>query len=96
MNNYFSTLKENKIRGQHVKLKLYLPVGKVIYLDKSLEHILHNVDNVTDTWDYNMLGEKWVMLEDGLTCLDCEDINGVTSLELDSIRNILPLIENVK
>ncbi|MCO6498855.1 MAG: PspC domain-containing protein [Vicingus serpentipes] len=87
LNNYLSTLKQNKIRGQEVKLKLYLPVGKTIFLDKSLKHIIHNVANVTDTWDHNMLGEKWVMLEDGLTCLDCDEIEGITSEQLNLLRS---------
>jgi len=39
-----------------------------------------------------MLGKRWVMLEEGLTCLDCEKIEGVTSSQLDSIRAIEPLL----
>jgi phage shock protein PspC (stress-responsive transcriptional regulator) len=96
LSNYFSFVKENKIRGQEVKVKMYLPVGKSIYLDKSLRHIIHNVDNVTNTWDPHMLGKKWVMLDDGLTCLDCEEIDGVTSLQLDSIRAYVPELMDEK
>ena len=96
LSNYLSFAKENKIRGQQVKVKMYLPVGKSIYLDKSLRNIIHNVDNVTNTWDPHMLGKKWVMLEDGLTCLDCEDIEGVTSLQLDSIRTYIPELMDEK
>ena len=88
LNNYLSTLKENKIRGQEVKVKLYLPIGKTIFLDKSLKHIIYNVANVTDTWDHNMLGEKWIMLENGLTCLDCADIDGITSDELNLLKDV--------
>jgi phage shock protein PspC (stress-responsive transcriptional regulator) len=86
LGNYISTLRENKIRGQEVNVKLYLPVGKSIYLDKSLKHIIHNIDNVTNTWDPHMLEKRWVMLAEGLTCLDCDEIQGVTTLQLDSIR----------
>ena len=96
LNNYFSTLKKNKIRCQEIKVKLYLPIGKSIYLDKSLKRIIHKVDNVTDTWDPDMLGKKWVMLKDGLTCLDCDDINGITSNELDSIRTFQLVSEEIK
>jgi phage shock protein PspC (stress-responsive transcriptional regulator) len=95
LENYLATLKENKIRGQQVQVKLYLPVGKSIYLDKSLKRIIHDIDNVTDTWDHDMLEKKWVMLEDGLTCLECYEIEGVTALQLDSIRAIEPIIEVV-
>ncbi len=93
LNNFLATIKENKIRGQQVRMKLYLPVGKSIYLDRSLKRILYGIENVTNTWDYDMLEEKWVMLEDGLTCLDCDDIDGVTTSELDSIRLYEPIIE---
>ncbi|MCB0402605.1 MAG: PspC domain-containing protein [Flavobacteriales bacterium] len=82
---FWSTLKEHKIRGQQVKLVLKLPVGKTIYLDDSLDGLIYNIENVTDTWDHYMLGKKWIMLDEGLTCLDCEDIEGVSSSELDSV-----------
>ena len=93
LGNYLATIKENKIRGQQVRVKLYLPVGKSIYLDKSLKRIIHNVDNVTDTWDNDMLEQKWVMLANGLTCLDCEEIEGISATQLDSIRVYEPIIE---
>ncbi|PCI97291.1 MAG: hypothetical protein COB15_08185 [Flavobacteriales bacterium] len=94
LGNYISTLRHNKIRGQEVNVKLYLPVGKSIYLDRSLRHIINNVANVTDTWDPDMLGKRWVMLEDGLTCLDCDEIEGITTAQLDLIRAYeLPVVE---
>lgn len=96
LSNFLATLKENKIRGQQVKFKLYLPVGKSIYLDRSLKYIIHNVDNVTDTWDPEMLGKRWVMLEEGLTCLDCNEIDGVTATQLDSIRAFVPQVDEDK
>ncbi len=91
LSNYFSTLKENKIRGQQIKLELYLPVGKSVYLDKSLEQIIFDVDNVTNTWDKDMVENKWIMLAEGLTCLDCANIDGISTVELDSlmINNIV-------
>lgn len=89
--NYLSTLKENKIRGQEVKLKLYIPLNQVIYLDESLEELLDNVNNVSDTYDKKMVGNKWIMLENGLTCLDCTYIQGVTTQDLDTIKKQQPL-----
>jgi len=87
LNNFFSTLKENKIRGQHVKLTLYIPLYQVVYLDKSLKELIYDVDNVTNTYDKKMLGKKWVMLEKGLTCLDCENVKGISNFQLDSLKN---------
>ena len=87
LNNFFSTLKENKIRGQHVKLTLYIPLYQVVYLDKSLKELIYDVDNVTNTYDKKMLDKKWVMLEKGLTCLDCENVKGISNFQLDSLKN---------
>ena len=82
-NNYISTIKAHKIRGQQVRVKLYLPIGKSVYFDKSIRDVIYNIPNVTDTYDGDMMGETWVMLEDGLTCLDCDDIDGIASDELE-------------
>lgn len=95
LNNYLSTLKENKIRGQQVEIDIYLPIGQSIYLDKSLKRIINDIDNVTNTYDHTMLDKNWVMLDDGLTCLDCDKIKGVTTLQLDSIRAIEPIVEEI-
>ncbi len=91
LNSYLSTLKKNKIRGQEVKLKLYIPLNQVIYLDHSIKDLLDDVANVSDTYDKEMTGNKWVMLANGLTCLDCAEINGVSTLQLDSIKKYVPI-----
>lgn len=84
--DYFSTMKENKIRGQEVELVMYLPLYQVIYLDESTKDLIYDVDNVTNTYDKKMVGQKWVMLKEGLTCLDCQDIEGITSAELELLK----------
>jgi hypothetical protein len=81
-NPYLSFEKQEKIRGQEVELTLLLPLGKVVYLDESLDGFIYDIENVTDTRDSQMLGKKWIMLENGLTCLDCAEIEGITSEEL--------------
>lgn len=91
LDNYLSTLKENKIRGQQVKLKLCIPLNQVIYLDESIKELLDDVDNVSNTYDKKMISNKWIMLESGLTCLDCTDIQGITTLQLDSLKNYIPI-----
>jgi phage shock protein PspC (stress-responsive transcriptional regulator) len=95
LNNYLSTLKENKFRGQGVEIEIYIPIGKSIYLDKSLKRIIYDIENVTNTYDHKMLNKNWVMLEEGLTCLDCDNIEGITTLQLDSINSIKPIVEEV-
>lgn len=89
--NYFSTLKENKIRGQQVELTLYIPLYQVVYLDESVKELIFDVENVTNTYDKKMVRNKWIMLESGLTCLDCLDIKGITTTQLDSIKTYIPI-----
>ena len=43
-----------------------------------------------------MLGETWVMLEPGLTCLDCSEIKGISTTELDSIKLNNIVFEEIK
>ena len=54
-------------RIPHVKLKLNLPVGKVVYFDDSMTKIMYNIKNTSNTYDYDMVGKKWIMHTDGLT-----------------------------
>ena len=91
IDNYLSTLKDNKIRGQQVELTLYIPLYQVVYLDESVKELIFDVENVTDTYDKEMIRNKWIMLESGLTCLDCLDIKGVTTTQLDSIKTYIPI-----
>lgn len=91
IDNYLSTLKDNKIRGQQVELTLYIPLYQVVYLDESVKELIFDVENVTDTHDKKMIRNKWIMLESGLTCLDCLDIKGVTTTQLDSIQAYIPI-----
>lgn len=69
--NYFVLNTESKYRGQQVKLILKLPVGKSVMLDKSLDWMPDDIQNVTDTWDHDMLGYTWTMTKDGLECKGC-------------------------
>lgn len=91
IDNYLSTLKDNKIRGQQVELTLYIPLYQVVYLDESVKELIFDVENVTDTYDKEMIRNKWIMLESGLTCMDCLDIKGVTTTQLDSIQAYIPI-----
>ena len=92
--DYLATNKEHKIRGQQVEITVYLPLYQSIYLDKSTKELIYDIDNFTNTYDKKMVGRKWVMLEQGLTCLDCNDIEGVTSKELEELK-ALKMVETI-
>lgn len=64
---YFILAENQKWRNQQVKVTLYLPEGYVVYLHRSLLPIIHDIKNVTNTWDGDMVGHYWEMKEDGLT-----------------------------
>lgn len=83
---YFNLSTASKYRGQHVKLILKVPVGKSVVLDKSLENMLDNVSNVTDTWDWDMLGHEWKMTKDGLECNQCPGISDKEHEDHDETR----------
>lgn len=69
--NYLSTEEEQGFRLQAVELTLYIPEGTTIYLDQSMKHFIYNVDNTTNTYDKRMVNHYWEMLDEGLTCKDC-------------------------
>jgi hypothetical protein len=64
---FFSLGEESKWRNQRLHITVKIPEGKVIYLDDSMAKIIHDIDNVSNTWDYDMLGEKWIMKKEGLS-----------------------------
>ncbi len=57
-------------RNQRVNLKLYVPVGKTIYLDESVKPILRDVKNTSDTFDDDMVNKYWTMKPEGLTLVN--------------------------
>jgi hypothetical protein len=64
----------DKFRVQSVKVILKVPVGKVVYLDETLENMLNDVDNTTNTYDGDMINRRWLMTEEGLKCIDCNGL----------------------
>lgn len=73
----FTVAQGSQFRAQELDIKLKLPKGKVIYLDKSVRNLLDDVDNTTNTWDGDMVSRRWIMTEKGLKCIDCDDLENV-------------------
>jgi len=38
-----------------------------------MKRIIDNIDNVQNLYDPKMVNHYWIMTEDGLSCLDCEE-----------------------
>ncbi|WP_372755802.1 PspC domain-containing protein [Labilibaculum sp.] len=67
---FFTLPAHSKWKNQNLHITIKLPEGKVIYLDPSMRKIIHDIDNVTNTWDYDMLDKMWIMKEEGLSLLE--------------------------
>ena len=67
---FFTLPTDSKWRNQKLHVTIKVPEGKVIYLDDSMGKIIHDIENTTDTWDYDMLDLKWIMTKDGLSLLE--------------------------
>jgi phage shock protein PspC (stress-responsive transcriptional regulator) len=75
--NLFKVNNADKFRVQDLSIIVKLPVGKTIYLDKSLENMIYDIENVTNTYDGDMVNRRWTMTENGLKCLDCDGLISV-------------------
>ncbi len=64
---YFILSKDDKYRGQEVDITVKVPEGKAVYLSGDMVKIIHDIDNVSNTWDGDMVGKIWVMKPEGLT-----------------------------
>ena len=60
----------DKFRGQWVRFILQVPSGCAVHLNEGTQHIIDNIDNVTDTWENEMVGRTWTMTSRGLEDLD--------------------------
>lgn len=63
-----------KFRVQEVNVILKVPNGKVIHLDKNMQYLICGVENVTDTYDGDMVSRRWKMTKEGLECIDCDGL----------------------
>jgi hypothetical protein len=64
---YFILGKGEKYRGQKVDITIKVPEGKAVYLSDDMVKIIHDIENVSNTWDGDMVGKTWVMKPEGLT-----------------------------
>ncbi len=76
-NSYFDIESVDKLRAQNVKLVLKVPVNKTLFLSKSMEKIIFDIDNINDALDSDMVNRKWIMTKQGLECIDCGGLENV-------------------
>jgi len=68
---YFLSDLENRYDSQYIRMTLYVPKGMTIYLDKSTEYFLNDVENYQNIYDRDMIKHYYAMDDEGLDCLDC-------------------------
>ncbi|MBK8498225.1 MAG: PspC domain-containing protein [Flavobacteriales bacterium] len=61
--NYAAT---DKFRAQDIHFTLEMPLGGSIFLRPGSKAVIYDIDNVTNTWDRDMIGHTWTMTERGL------------------------------
>jgi hypothetical protein len=54
-------------RDQKVDIVVKVPEGKAVFIGENMGEIIHDIDNVSNTWDGDMIGKYWIMKPDGLT-----------------------------
>ena len=64
---WFILQKDEKYRGQEVDIIVKVPEGKAVFLNNGMEKIIDDIENVSNTWDGDMVGKTWVMKPEGLT-----------------------------
>jgi len=62
---------DEKWRNQELFVTLFLPKGASVYLDESAISVIDDIDNTTNTWDWDMVNHTWQMNNLGLSCMDC-------------------------
>jgi hypothetical protein len=68
---FFMLSRKNRYRNQQIQLVLKVPVGKSVHLSNEMGDIIYDIQNVTNTWDGDMLGKTWTMTPKGLECIGC-------------------------
>ncbi|MBI3520897.1 MAG: hypothetical protein HY062_16280 [Bacteroidetes bacterium] len=75
--NLFKVNNADKFRVQDLTVIIKLPVGQTVYLDKTLENMIYDIENVTNTYDGDMINRRWIMTENGLKGVDCDGLISV-------------------
>lgn len=82
---------EQKISPQDVRITLYVPDGKLLYIDTEMSSLLgYDIKNDQDYYRKRIAGHLWKMEKGVLVCQDCTPISG--QLQIDESGVDLNLI----
>jgi len=77
----FDIPKGEKFRAQEVRVVVYVPKGKMVHLANNIGSVIYNIENVTNTWDGDMVNRRWIMTDKGLACVDCTGLDEKNNFE---------------
>ncbi|MDP4187146.1 MAG: PspC domain-containing protein [Bacteroidota bacterium] len=66
MDDHFNLPVNAKWTFPNISITLEIPENYKVFINPNMSEILHDIKNVSGTWDENMVGKKWVMKTDGL------------------------------
>ncbi len=64
---YFTIGNQSQWRNQEVQITLKVPTGKSVHLDKNLDQLYFDFENINNIWNREMTGKTWIMTPDGLS-----------------------------
>lgn len=67
---YYSLKDGKRWLGQELEMTLKVPEGKSVFLSEAMANIIYDIENVSNTWDRDMVGKYWEMKPEGLTWKD--------------------------
>ncbi len=70
---YLTTDLSSSIRGQQIKITIYVPRGKSIYFSENMLRIIYDIHNYTNSLDRDMVNKIWTMTDRGFECIGCNE-----------------------
>jgi hypothetical protein len=58
-------------------------------LTDEMERIIYDIDNVTNTYDGDMVGRRWKMTAKGLECVDCNGLEDDTEKVVEKKEEVI-------
>ena len=63
---FFRVANDKRWKFYSTKIIIRLPIGTKIHFDENTRELLHNIRNVNDMWNEQMVNKTWIMTDNGL------------------------------
>ncbi len=68
---FFLSQEKNRTKNEQVFITLFVPENTTVVFDTSSRNFLHNVENIQEVYDHDMVNHYFLMTPEGLNCTDC-------------------------